>query len=133
MQRTLIVFSLFFAVALAGNSYTYLTYFSDSNCENFVATRGLTDENGPFSAVENASSCQESMQCLLNPASSQCRDIATSDRTIRMEGADDDDEFVEQYVNDVVIPFELGVCAQSGAFPLCHRAYFSTEQIEQVV
>lgn len=132
MQRTLIVFSLFFAVALAGNTYTYLTYFSDGNCDNFVATRGLTDQDGPYSSSD-VSSCREAMQCLLNPASSQCRGIASADNVIRIEDADDGDNLISQFVNQSFREQELTVCYQSDSFPACHFAYFTTEMVGQVI
>merc|ERR1712137_138636 len=126
MKLLLLILSLV-AAALAGNSYTYLTYFSDSNCDRFVATRGLTDQNGPYFSA-SGSTCQEEMQCLLNPSSSQCAAVAVEAKEIRIVPLGNG--LIDEYVNDGTPErFEYGSCTKSNSFSNCYFSYYSTSQV----
>jgi hypothetical protein len=118
----------FTGVALAGNSYTYLTYYSDSKCNNFVASRGLTDQNFPYFSA-TASTCQQEMQCLLASESQQCADIAVTAKQIRIlpVSSTQIDEIVD---NNAAERLQLGGCTESNSFSNCYFSYFSTDQVE---
>ena len=66
------------------NQFAALLYYSDDSCSSFAATRTLSNRDSVVTRGDG-SSCEESVQCLLNPSSEGCQAIADGTETVSVE------------------------------------------------